>query len=163
MNSVFTRFCPSVPRVLVQSFAIGALSLFGVLTGMAPEFQSRSGVPTFSQAAQAQNLNRDELRNYALAVMAIEPLRREAYQAIKEILGSGDVPSIACHQPNSLSGLNRNIREIAVRYCNNSISIVERYGFTIVRFNAVNSAVQGNPQLREQVQQEMLRIQQSNR
>ncbi len=149
-----------IKSALTRSLMIGALSLAGVVSGLAPGFQEKSWQPTFETAALAQNFSAQQLMSYSQAVSEIEPLRQSAYQEIKVALGSSEVPSIACHQPNSLSRLNRQARAIAVRYCNQSVEIVERYGLSIGLFNTMTQAVQNNPALANQVQQNLIRLQQ---
>lgn len=149
-----------IKSAFTRSLMIGALSLAGVVSGLAPGFQSNSWQPTFETEAFAQNFSAQQLMNYSRAVYEIEPLRQSAYQEIKTALGSSEVPSIACHQPNSLSRLNRQARAIAVRYCNQSIEIVERYDLSITTFNQMTQQVQSNPTLANQVQQNLIQLQQ---
>lgn len=149
-----------IKSAFTRSLMIGALSLAGVVSGLAPGFQSNSWQPTFETEAFAQNFSAQQLMNYSRAVYEIEPLRQSAYQEIKVALGSSEVPSIACHQPNSLSRLNRQARAIAVRYCNQSVEIVERYGLSITTFNLMTQEVQSNPALANQVQQNLIQLQQ---
>lgn len=149
-----------IKSAFTRSLMIGALSLAGVVSGVAPSFQANSWQPTFETAAFAQNFSDQQLMNYSRAVLEIEPLRQAAYQEIKLTLGTSEVPSIACHQPNSLSRLNRQARAIAVRYCNQSVEIVERYNLSISTFNTMTQAIQSNSALADRVQRNLIQLQQ---
>jgi hypothetical protein len=167
MNNSFhlTRywFKPRLPRPLV----IGMISTLGVVSGLVPGFQftplDRTATVVISNSAYAQtdSITSQEVQNYARSVLAIEPIRQEAYNQIKQITGNRDVPAIACHQPSSLNNLNRNIREIAVNYCNQSIAIVEQNDLTIGRFNLITTTQQADPGLQQRIQAELVRLQRS--
>lgn len=160
MKSVPFSARTALPKRFAQSIAIGAFSVLGILAGLTPSVQPRSLALNWSTAAYAQNLSQEDINNYARSVLGIEPIRQDAYREIKAIVGSGEVPPIACHQPNSLSGLNRNIREIAVQYCNSAIAIVERNNLSISRFNDITVDLRNNNSLASRIQQAMVRIQQ---
>lgn len=113
----------------------------------------------FSQVASAQSISDSEITSYARSVVAIEPLRQSAFEQIKQITGSANVPAIACHRPSSLNDLPDNIRSIAVNYCNQAISIVESNNLTITRFNEITVAHQSDPALSDRIQQAILQLQ----
>lgn len=141
-----------------------AVSVMGLLAGWVPTLHRSSVDVTldFSTVAYAQaiaNISNDEVQSYARSVLAIEPIRQAAYDEIKRILGSGQVPPIACHRPNSLNNLNPNIRQIARNYCNRAIQIVERNNLTINRFNTITVTMQSNPELAPVIQREIMRLQ----
>lgn len=149
-----------------QSLKITLISTIGILLGCVPSLQPRAASVVFSNAAYAQDqspgqITNEEVQNYARSVLAIEPLRQTAYNEIKRISGSAQVPPIACDQPNSLNNLGRDIRAIAVNYCNSAISIVEDNDLTIRQFNIITTNVQSNPELASRIQSELIRLQQN--
>lgn len=152
------------PR-LVRSLIVSVISALGLISGLVPSLQispldrTASVVISNSAYAQANAITSEEVQNYARSVLAIEPVRQEAYNQIKQITGDRDVPAIACHQPNSLNNLNRDIREIAVDYCNQSIAIVEQNDLTIGRFNVITTSQQSDPDLQQRIQEELIRLQ----
>ena len=101
-----------------------------------------------------------DLKNYAKTVLAIEPIRQSAYNEIQQMSKNGETPSIACHQPNSLGALPKDIQNVAVNYCTQSKKIGESNGLTISRFNAMTVNAQFDPELQKQIQNELIRLQQ---
>lgn len=159
MITAVSRPSYSIQRLLARSVLIGALSAAGIVLGLVPTLQPTSFELSFSQAAYAQSVSDDEIVNYARSVLAIEPMRQSAFEQIKQITGSANVPAIECHRPSSLSSLPENIRDIAINYCNEAIAIVERNNLTISRFNAITVAHQSDPALSDRIQQAILQLQ----
>jgi hypothetical protein len=142
------------------------------LLGVVPNLQLASLQVRFDNAVYAQSPTTDpstpatpttvseqEVQSYARSVLAIEPIRLAAYNKIKQMMGSNDVPVVACHRPSSLSNLPDSIRDIAVDYCNQAIAIVERNNLTITRFNQITIAHEDNPDLSSRIQQAINQIQ----
>lgn len=151
---------PSVwDKILVRCLIIGTLATTGVLSGVVPTISSQSHRLTFQNAAQAIDINPQELLNYTKALLAIEPLRQSTYNDIKRILGSRPIPNIVCSQPSSFSNLPNNARQIAINYCHRSREIARRFGFSTERFNQITAVVQSNAALRQRVQDAMLQLQ----
>lgn len=146
-----------VNRFLVRSLLVGALTTIGVTVGIAPDFSQNSPL-TLGNAAYAQSVSQDEIRNYAQAVLAMEPLRQSAYNDIKRIVGS-EPANIVCSQPSSFNNLPQNARNIAVNYCNRSREIVRRYFNDLSRFNTITEQVNGSAELKRQVQNAMIELQ----
>jgi hypothetical protein len=151
----------------MRPLVISILSTVSLVFGLVPGFQTNSLDRTAAVAisnsayAQANSITNQEVQDYARSVLAIEPIRQETYNQIKQIIGDRDVPAIACHQPNSLNNLNRNIRAIAVDYCDRSIEIVEQNNLTIGRFNVITTSQQSDPDLQQRIQEELIRLQRS--
>jgi hypothetical protein len=116
---------------------------------------------TWSSKASAQALSIDntEVTNYAQAVLAMEPSRQKAFEEIKKLIGSGEIPKIVCNDSNSMNGLPNKARDIAVNYCNRSQKIVEDNGLTIDRFNNITVELQNNNNLKRQVYNTLIRLQ----
>jgi hypothetical protein len=157
---------PFNAKPFTRSLLAGTLAAAGLLFGVVPtveftsEFMSEATISlNFSAAAYAQAVTEDEITNYARSVLAIEPIRQSAYEQIKQITGSSNVPTIACHRPRSLNDLSGEVRQIAVNYCNRAIEIVERNNLTITRFNAITIAHQEDAELSSRIQQAILRLQ----
>ncbi|NJR63227.1 MAG: DUF4168 domain-containing protein [Cyanobacteria bacterium CRU_2_1] len=151
----------SVKPFLARSLIIGAISTASILFGLVPNLQHPTSGFTldFNTAAYAQSISDEEVISYARSVLAIEPFRQAAYEQIKQITGSSNVPQIACHRPSSLNELPSNIRQIAIDYCNQAISIVESNSLTISRFNEITVAHQSDSTLSERIQQIILQLQ----
>lgn len=109
--------------------------------------------------AQIPPVNSSEITSYAQAVLAMEPLRQQAFEEIKKLIGGGEIPQIACNDPNSMNSLPRQARDIAINYCNRSQKIVEDNGFSISRFNGITVEIQNNNNLKRQVYNTLIRLQ----
>lgn len=120
-----------------------------------------AGILLFGAEAQAQNtnINSSEVVNYARAVLAMEPARQRAFNEIKKIIGSSDVPKILCNDSNSFNSLPGNARKVAVEYCNQSQKIVEGNGLTINRFNSITLELQSDNSLKERIYNTLIRLQ----
>jgi hypothetical protein len=146
-------------RLLIQSLMVSTLSLVGVVSGVTVNFLG--GVPTglYTATAQAQSVSDKEVTDYARTVLTLELDRQQAYEEIKQKLGTKEVPEIVCSQADSIKNLPSDVRPIAVNYCNNSKRIVESNDLTITRFNALTVMLQNDPSLKQRVEAEMLRLQ----
>jgi Domain of unknown function (DUF4168) len=109
------------------------------------------------QIALYQAVSDGELRKYAMAVIAIEPLRLEALQAIKSKVGS--VPSLMCHQPGNLDALPADARRIFVRHCDRASNIAAQNGLSMDSFNRITAAVSADAGLRSKLQSMVNRLQ----
>lgn len=137
--------------MLVATLAAGS-----ILSGIVPTISGTLGL-SFQTSVRAQT--GAEVTNFARAVLAMEPLRQAAYDDIKRIIGSAQVPNINCSQPSSFSSLPGNARQIAVNYCNKSREFVRANGLTIERFNAIANQAQSNTDLKRRIQNAMIEIQ----
>jgi hypothetical protein len=115
----------------------------------------------FKVDAQTLTINNTEINSYAQAVLAMEPSRQHAFEEIKKIIGSGDIPKIVCNDPNSIRSLPKKAQDIAVDYCNRSQKIVEDNGLSIARFNKITIEAQNNDNLKQQIYKTLLRLQQA--
>lgn len=147
--------------LLSQSLIVGALSAAGLLSGLVPGLSGRLPVLVIGDAARAQTISDAEVVNYARAVLAIEPKRQAAYQEIQNKSGSASVPPIVCSDSTSINKLPGNVRNIAVKFCNDSKAIVETNGLNIARFNEITSLQQNDSALQKRIQDELKRQQQN--
>lgn len=113
--------------------------------------------------AQPVSINKKEINNYAQAVLAMEPARQQAFEKIKKIIGSKDVPQIICHDPKSFNPLPKNAKEIAVNYCKQSKEIVEKSGLTVEKFNTITVEIQTNNKLKDQLYDALLLLQKNSK
>nr|MBA3923613.1 DUF4168 domain-containing protein [Nostocaceae cyanobacterium] len=160
MSFCHEYFRTRLKQVLGQSIVIGSLATLSLVSGLIPNLTAGSGQEVFSSAAHAEDVNSTEIKNYALAVLGMEPVRQEAYNEIKKIIGQ-EPPAIACYKTESLSQLPRSARRIAVNYCNRSKQIVESNNLSSERFNAITQELQGDDNLKNRISNELIRIQNS--
>ncbi|WP_016952828.1 DUF4168 domain-containing protein [Anabaena sp. PCC 7108] len=132
-------------------------SVFATLTTASVIF-STLGINS-KAAAQSLTVNNTEVTNYAQSVLAMEPDRQQAFEEIKKMIGEKEIPKIVCNDVNSMSSLPRKAMDIAVNYCNRSQKIVENHGLTIERFNKITVEIQNSSDLKRQVYNTLLRLQ----
>jgi hypothetical protein len=138
------------------------LAVIAILGGVIPEFSWTTAVVSFRSSAYTQDFTADQIKRYATAVLLIETQRKQAYQAISQILGKIP-PAITCNQRESFNNLPANAQKIAVDYCNNSKKIVQDSGLNATEFNAITNRVRSDDNLRRRVQNEMIRLQRENK
>ncbi len=119
------------------------------------------GIVTSGVKANAQNpaINEVELLKFARTILAMEPDRQEAFDDIKKIIGSSEVPKIVCNDSNSFNALPGKAKDIAVNYCKRSQKIVEENGLSVDRFNKITVEVQSNEGLQKKVSEQLMRLQ----
>lgn len=149
----------------IQTILVGGIAVTGLLTGLVPSLNVVRGLELGLQQAQAQSqssFSNEEITNYARAVLALEARRHQVFNEIKKIVGS--VPRIVCNEQSSIEALpGATPQRLATSYCEEAEKIVEMKGLTINRFNEITDRQQGNPQLRQRIQAEILRLQQPGR
>ncbi|MDH6059621.1 DUF4168 domain-containing protein [Chrysosporum bergii ANA360D] len=106
-------------------------------------------------------VNNTDIISYAQAVLAMETPRQQAFDEIKKLIGGGEIPKIICSDANSINSLPRQVKDIAITYCENSKKIVEDNGLTIDRFNTITIELQNNNNLKRQVYNTLIRLQKS--
>ena len=112
--------------------------------------------------AQTLNVNNTEVTNYAKAVLGMEPVRQQAFEEIKKLIGSKDIPQVICNDSTSVNALPGKAKDIAVNYCNHSQKIVEDSGLTVERFNKITLEIQNNNNLKRQLYNTLLRLQKAS-
>lgn len=140
-------------RMLLQSM------FFVTLTAVGLVYSSLTLSAKLEAQTPSPAVNTGEVLNYAKAVLSMESGRQQAFDEIKKIVGSGDVPKIVCNEPNSFNSLPSKAKDIAVNYCNRSQRIVEDNGLSIQRFNKITQEIQTNEALKQQVYNELIRLQ----
>ena len=147
---------------LRRSFIVTFLAVIAILGGLIPEFSWTTEVVSFRSSAYTQDFTADQIKRYAKAVLLIESQRKQAYQAISQILGKIP-PVISCNHQESFNNLPANAQRIAVDYCNNSKKIVQDSGLTTAEFNSITNRIHRDDNLRRRVQNEMIRLQRENK
>ena len=99
------------------------------------------------------------MTKYAQAVLEAEPVRERALGEIKQTIGSGELPQIACYRQETLANLPANAQNIAKDYCKTYEGIVKKYFNSFEEFNQITKNVQNDPNLKKRIQDEMLRLQ----
>lgn len=125
-------------------------SLVSILGGIVPDFTASHSSSLFASAAQADEFSDPDLRNYAAALMQIEPIRQSTLSQVSKANG-GALPNLVCNQPNTMEGLNSEAKSLFINYCNQCESIAASKGLSIDRFNQITQAVRANPQLQNRV------------
>jgi hypothetical protein len=125
-------------------------SFIGILAGIVPDFTARQPHLVFSNSVRAQEFSDPDLRNYAAALMQIEPTRQSALAQVSRA-NNGSLPNLVCSQPSTMEGLNSEARSLFIKYCNQCESIAASKGLSIERFNQITQAIRANPQLQNRV------------
>lgn len=134
-------------RPLLLGIITGCL---GILGGIVPDLTASHPSLLFNNAARADEFSDADLRNYAAALMQIEPARQSALAQVSRA-NNGNLPNLVCNQPNTMEGLNSEAKSLFVKYCNQCESIASSRGLSIDRFNQITQAVRANPQLQGRV------------
>ncbi|KOR38516.1 MULTISPECIES: DUF4168 domain-containing protein [Planktothricoides] len=163
-----SNFSPLTSKWLSRSLLAAILSTMSCFTGLTPSISLKSAaILDFNSAALAQqsapSLSAAEITNYARSLLAIEPLRQEYYNQIKQrFTGREEMPQIICSDQDSVNRLPREIRESAIDYCQKSIAIVENNSLTIQRFNQITNLLTQDTRILERITAELLRLQTPN-
>ncbi len=139
-------------RVLSQSLLLGCLTIGGLVGGSL----------IFGSKADAQSptpVDNTQIVKYSRALLGIEPVRQEAFDEIKKIVGDREIPKTVCNDPNSINALPNKARDIAVNYCNRSQKIVQENGLTTEQFNSITVQLQNNEDLKRQIYNTLIRLQ----
>ena len=148
----------SLGKFLRRCFFPSILASTGILWGGVPEFSYDFPPLAFTFYAYTEDVNDQQVTNYARALLKIESYRQQAYQNIRQILGKTP-PEIACHRRETFNNLPTEAQKIAVSYCQNSISIVENSGLSRSQFNDITRRLPSDQSLKERVQNAIIRIQ----
>lgn len=152
-------------RLLAQSLMLGLFSSGAIVWGIVPDLSSStaSRFNTVVQAQQSPEFSETEIRNYARAVLGIEPRRQTAYNEIQGIVGAGkSIPPVVCNETQTINRLDKAVRDIAVNYCTQAKSIIETNELTIGRFNEITQRQQADPALQKRIQSELQNLQNSS-
>ena len=116
---------------LSRPLLLGILtSCVGIFGGILPDLTARHPSLLFSSAVHAQEFSDSDLRNYAAALMQIEPARQSALAQVSRANG-GNLPNLVCNQPNTMDSLNSEAKSLFIQCCNSFalIAVLDKEGF----------------------------------
>jgi hypothetical protein len=146
-----TPHTPNTLRRLSRPLLLSILTgISGILVGVVPDLTVSQPSLLFSSAARADEFSDVDLRNYATALMEIEPIRQSALAQVRASTG-GTLPNLVCNQPSTMEGLNTEAKSLFVNYCNKCETIASSRGLSIERFNQITQSVRSNSQLQNRV------------
>jgi hypothetical protein len=126
-------------------------SLLGIIGGIVPDVTAEQPSFLFASAARADEYSDADLRNYAGALMQIEPIRQSALSQVSRANNGSALPNLVCNQPNTMEGLNSEAKSLFINYCNQCESIAASKGLSIDRFNQITQSVRADSKLQERV------------
>jgi hypothetical protein len=145
---------PMVSGSALKGWGIFILVCGAWLTGVVPSWSGRvESQVVWSSTAFAQS--NGKIRNYAGAVLEIEPLRKRAYREVRRMM-NGTLPNDVCRQ-GQLPG---NVRSICTDFFDESANIIRKNNLSIGEFNEFTQRSQSDSGLMNQIQQELIRLQQ---
>lgn len=133
-------------------FGILMITSLGWFSGGVPIYLSHSNTLEWSTAAFAQTT--DKVRDYARAVLAIEPIRINSFKTVQKMM-NGTVPTDVCRQ-GQLPG---QVRMICNGFLDDSARIIRQHNLSISEFNDITQRSKTDPKLMKQIQQELIRLQ----
>ncbi|MBV8886909.1 MAG: DUF4168 domain-containing protein [Chroococcidiopsidaceae cyanobacterium CP_BM_RX_35] len=149
--------------MLSRTLFVGAVTILGMFCGMVPALGGHSIAVVFGSIAYAQAISDDIVANYAKAVLAMEPIRQQASNKLKQILGADNVPRFFDCSPDKVNGLSQAARDVIDDYCGKSQDIVTNNKLSFKQFNDITTAISGNPPtdpaLKQRIQQELAHLQ----
>jgi hypothetical protein len=136
----------------VQKCGILLLTCGSCFVGISPGWSGQIFQSSGVSAVLAQSAN--QIRSYAGAVLDIEPLRKDAYRKVQNMM-KGNVPSDVCRH-GQLPG---DVRSICANFFDESADRIRKNNLSIGEFNDITQKSQSDPKLMNQIQQELIRLQ----
>lgn len=162
MTNTYALLSPPSSYQRLVSLMIRVFSTVGWLAGLMmllagcstnKAANSPTPIPTMT------SVSTEQLKNYARAVLAIEPKRQEAYKEIRKSFDDDqNVPEIVCTRTDTIASLAKNVQDIAVNYCNQSKKIAESNSLTIQQFNGITLSAQTDQELQKRIYNELVRL-----
>jgi hypothetical protein len=141
-------------QILFQPLILATITTASLISG--------TFVFSYQVVAQTLNVNNVEVDRYAKAVLAVEPMRQQAFEKIKKLIISKEVPQVICNDPKTVNALPDKAKDIAVNYCNQSQKIVEDSGLSVERFNQITLEKEKNNVLKRQIYKALLNLQKTS-
>ncbi|MBD2444573.1 DUF4168 domain-containing protein [Dolichospermum sp. FACHB-1091] len=141
-------------QILFQPLILTTITTASLISG--------TFVFSYQVVAQTLNVNNVEVDRYAKAVLAVEPMRQQAFEKIKKLIISKEVPQVICNDPKTVNALPDKAKDIAVNYCNQSQKIVEDSGLSVERFNQITLEKEKNNVLKRQIYKALLNLQKTS-
>jgi hypothetical protein len=137
---------------LSQVLIVTGLSAIGAFSGLVPQTAPHF-VGLVSATAVAQT---PDVTSYARAAFEIEQLRQRKYSEAKERL-RGNVPPNVCGQQEPPA----EVRTICDEFMRGTTNIIKQNGMSVSQFNDITRRKDTDPNLQQQIQAELLKIQKS--
>ena len=145
---------PSLPnysdKMLSRLLIATSIAIIGIFLGIVPSPNLNTYKLSLSSAAYADDINEETIEKYARAALQLERKRVQVFNQIRRITGTP--PNFTCHQPNSLSNLSQKARNIAEKFCQDSIRIVQQNGLSSKKYNQITIQRRKNPSLDRRIQ-----------
>ena len=138
----------SLLHPLLLSITITSIT---ILTGVVPNLTAQQPSQMFASVAQADEFSDNDLRNYAAALVEIEPIRKSALAQVSQANGGGRLPNLVCSEPDTMSGLSDRAKSLFIDYCNQYASIAASRGMSVDRFNQITQALRSSSRLKKQI------------
>ena len=155
-------------KLSIRILNTSVLASIGLAIGLIPELKismrslDLNVIPSItvslSNHAYAQEFTPQETRNYAKAGYEIELLRRELYQETKNLINQPP-PNIVCDERSTIDSLQPEVREIADRFCSQTLEIVKQNNLTVERYNELKTYYDRQDSFYQQVQSILLELQ----
>lgn len=140
-------------RLLV--LALAGCGLSGLASTNAPSTLEATTQHFFGTPAYAQTP--EQVVQYARTAYEIEQIRRRNYAKAKRLLG-GNVPEDVCSQRTIPSA----VKGICEDFSRQAAEVTKRSGLTSTQFNDITRRKDRDPELRQKIRQELLRLQKAN-
>lgn len=131
-----------------------------LIVGHGVDLFINKGNPGNLPIAYAQDHDQQKIKSYAEAILEIEPLRKETYQDLQQILEREQLPDISCDREASYNELPSEARSRIIDYCNQAKAIADKHGLSASEFNQITEQIQQDSQLKEQIKRQMWEQQQ---
>lgn len=151
-------------KLYIRLFSSSILASLGIMLGLTPEISINLANPdtqivvALNNHAYGQEFTTTEIENYAKAGYAVELLRRDVYQQIKNLINETP-PDILCDRQSTIDNLKPEVKDIANRYCNQSQQIVQQHNLSINRFNELKRQYDRQDGFYQQVQKSLMQLQ----
>ena len=159
---------PKLNKLSIRILSSTVLASIGLAIGLIPEIEISTRSPdlnvippitvSLSNNAYAQEFTPEETRNYAKAGYQIELLRRKLYQETKNLINEPP-PNIVCDERSTIDSLQPQVREIANRFCSQTLEIVKQNNLTVERYNELKTYYDRQDSFYQQVQSILLELQ----
>lgn len=159
---------PKLNKLSIRILSSSVLASISLAIGLIPEIEVSTRSPkldiiasttvSLSNKASAQEFTPEETKNYATAGYAIELLRRKLYQETKSLINEPP-PNIVCDDRATINSLQPEVREIADRFCSQTLEIVKQNNLTVERYNELKTYYDRQDIFYQQVQSILLELQ----
>lgn len=161
VNVSVKRSRTALKQRVTQSLLVGVICVAGVISGWVPSL-SMKATPTFVFGTSAYAQSNNEVQAFARIALEYEAKRRDLIGRIATIIGSKNVPDIACNsnnQPRISGSLPSNAMPLAQQLCNEYISTIQKHGMSRERFEEILRNMSTNLELKRRIDQALINLQ----